>query len=175
MAQTKSIFEVILETQSKTVENLMETSKKLTASVGQSNMMETMMGSMKDWFAKQQEITQSMAVAVKDQVITDKAPDFIKNWLEQQEKFNQQWMDAIKGLTKNMSAEKAIDFYKENADKIFAAWKKAYDQFAGMFTTSFGLTNYDLATQAKEMHDKFVDSAKDFMKLLESNTQKEKK
>ena len=122
---------------------------------------------MREWYDNQQNITSEMSSSIKDQVVTDKTPDFVKQLLEQQEKFSQQWKQAFDDMTKNYSSDSLINTYKEQADKFFVTWKKAYDQFAGMFTNSFGLENYDPSTQAKEMHDKFVESASKYIKALE--------
>ncbi len=172
MADSKNILNVLVETQNKSVENLMETSKKMRESFGQPDAVEKVMQMMRDWYAKQETITKEMTESVKGQMITDKTPDFVKQWVETQEKFSAQWANAYKEITSNYGGEKMLDTYKENADKLFIAWKKYYDQFTGMFATSFGMENYDPSTQAKEMHDRFVENARQYIQMIESSQKK---
>lgn len=167
MAESKNMLDALVQAQSKSVENLMETSQKMRESFGKEDAIQLMLKMMQEWYKKQEIITQEMSASIKDQVITDKTPDFVKQLLEQQEKFSQQWKQAFQDMTKNYSGESLLQSYKENAEKFFVTWKKAYDQFAGMFTNSFGLENYDPATQAKEMHDKFVENATKYIQALE--------
>lgn len=169
MSDKKQIFEVLVETQSKSVENLMETSKKLKELFGKSDSLEQSVEMYKEWYSKQEAITKEMMDAVKSQMITDQTPEFIKKWLDSQEQFSEKWMGAMKGMNKGYSSDKVLDNYQTGVDKMFGSWKKSYDQFAGMFSTTFGLKNYDLTTQAKEMHDNFVESTRKYLQLLESD------
>ncbi len=174
MAESKQILEALVNAQSKSVENLTETSQKMRSLVGQSNALEQARTLYKDWFEKQENITTEMAKALKNQVMTDQTPDFIKDWIDTQEKFSEKWMNAFKDLSSNFSGEKMLDFYKDNAGEMFSVWKTAYDRFAGMFTTSFGVKNYDPSTQVKEMHDNFVENARKYIKMMDEQVGKVK-
>lgn len=167
MDNAKQILDVLVEAQSKSVENLMEVSTKLRSAVGQANVMEYSVELYKEWYAKQESITQTMATAMKGQLINDKTPAFITELMATQEQFSQKWMEAIKDMTQNFSGAKVLDFYKDNADKIYGVWKKSFDQFTGMFTNTFGLANYDMGAQAKEMHDNFVVEARKYVTKLD--------
>ncbi len=174
MAESKQILEALTNAQSKSVENLMETSQKMRDLVGKSDAMEHAKTAYQTWFEKQEAITNDMAKALKNQVITDQTPTFIKDWIETQEKFSDKWMSAFKDMAANLSGEKMLDFYKENANEMFSVWKTAYDRFAGMFTTSFGVKNYDPSTQVKEMHDNFVENARKYIKMMDEQAGKVK-
>lgn len=166
-ANKDGIFEVLLETQSKSVENLGETSKKAQELIASGASVEKTVELYREWFAKQEEITKKLTESIKGQIINDKTPDFIKNLLASQEEFGKKWMDTMKDMSQNFSGEKVLDLYKEGTDQFFGAWKKAYDQFTGMFSTTFGLEKYDPATQAKEMHDKFVETAREYIQKMD--------
>ncbi|NJO00516.1 MAG: hypothetical protein HC880_01485 [Bacteroidia bacterium] len=167
MADSQHILKAMMDTQSKSVENLMDASKKMQESVGKSNSMETMAQIYKEWYTKQEEITNEMNNAIKDQMITDKTPTFVKDWIDAQEKFSTQWSDAFKNMASIYPGNQMLDTYQDNVDKFFSVWKKSYDQFAGMFTTTYGVQNYDLTAQAKEMHDRFVENARKYLHMLE--------
>jgi translation initiation factor 2B subunit (eIF-2B alpha/beta/delta family) len=175
MSNTGQMLEVLVSTQAKSIENLVETTTKLRDSLNQGSPLEASMTAIKDWFQKQEAITRDMAGAIKDVVIPDKSSTFVQEWLKVQENFGQQWFNTMKEMAQGVSSEKLLDMYKGSADKVFEVWKKAYDQFAGMFTTTFGLQNYDPAAQAKEMHDNFVEGARKYMTLLDEQIDKVKK
>ena len=175
MSNNTGILDALVQAQSKSVENLKATSLKIKDLMGDAKALEKSVEVYKEWYKTQETITKEMGNAVKGQVINDKTPDFIKQWIETQEKFSQSWMDAFTDLTKNLTGEKMLDTYKENFDKMFGIWKKGYDQFTGMFTTTFGLKNYDLSSQAKEMHDNFAESARTYIKMLDEQIEKAKK
>jgi hypothetical protein len=168
MSNNKQIIEVLVAVQNKSVANLTETSQKLKDVFGKTNAVEESSKVFKEWYAKQEEITKELVAAIKDQVITEQTPSFVKEWMETQENFGKKWMEAIQNSSAGFSTEKTFDSYKENVNKVYDMWKKSYDQFAGMFSTSFGVQKYDLATQAKEMHDNFVENAQKHLKSLES-------
>jgi hypothetical protein len=174
MNNASQMLEVLVSTQAKSLENLMDTTSKLRNSLGQPNALETSATVMKEWYQRQESITKEMAGAVKDFVIPEQPANFIQEWLKAQEGFGQQWFGTMKDTVQNLSAEKVLDLYKGGADKIFEVWKKSFDQFAGMFTTSFGLKSYDPATQAQEMHHNFVESARGYIKMLDDQIEKVK-
>ncbi|GAB4408844.1 MAG: hypothetical protein OHK0053_35630 [Microscillaceae bacterium] len=172
MADSKQLLDVLVQAQNKSVENLMEASQKMREAIGKPDALEQAKSLYGTWFEKQESITSEMAKMLKDQVINDKTPAFIKDWVDTQEQFSEKWLNAFKDLAGNFSGEKMLDFYKENVNEMFSVWKKAYDRFAGMFTTSFGLQNYDPSTQAKEMHDNFVESARKYIKMMDEQADK---
>jgi hypothetical protein len=174
MAESKQILEALVHAQSKSVENLTETSQKMREVIGKPDAVDTAKTLYQKWFEKQEVITNDMAKALKDQVITDQTPSFVKEWIDTQEKFSEKWVTAFKDLSSNFSGEKILDFYKDNAGEMFSVWKTSYDRFAGMFTTSFGVKNYDPSTQVKEMHDNFVENARKYIKMMDDQAGKVK-
>jgi hypothetical protein len=175
MSNTKQMLEVLVEVQSKSIENLMEVSKKFSEVIGKADALDKSAEIIKDWFGKQETITKELVSSMRGQVINDKTPSFIKEFIANQEKFGENWMNTTKDLMFNFTGEKVLDTYKDITEQVFGLWKKSYDQFAGMFTTSFGLQNYDPSTQVKEMHDNFIESARKYVQMVDEQVESAKK
>jgi hypothetical protein len=175
MSNTMPILDTLVTIQSKSIENLVEVSQKFSAIVGKADALDKSSAIIKEWFEKQELVTKEFVDAMKGQVINEKTPDFIREFLKNQEKFGEAWMKTMKDLMFNFSGEKVLDVYKEMTANVFGVWKKSYDQFAGMFSTTFGLQNYDPSAQVKEMHDNFIESARKYVQMLDEQVETAKK
>lgn len=175
MSNTMPILDTLVSIQSKSIENLVEASQKFSSLAGQADALDKSTTVVKEWFEKQEVITKEFVNAMKGQVINEKTPDFVKEFLANQEKFGETWMKTIKDMMFNFSGEKVLDVYKDMTTNLFGLWKKSYDQFTGMFSTTFGLQNYDPSTQVKEMHDNFIESARKYVQMLDEQVENAKK
>lgn len=168
MASTTNIIDVLVGTQSKVVENLLDTSKKLQEAFGQADAMDKTKDIFSQWMETQKSIFEEMTGSVKDQFKVEDLPmpEMMKNFVESQKQFAENMFSSVKDLTKNYSTTSALQTYQEQTDKLYDTWKDAHNSLMDRLGKPFSDMEYNPAAFAQEMNHKFVDTAKGYIEMF---------
>lgn len=168
MANTTNIIDVLVSTQSKVVENLLDTSKKLQEAFGQADAMDKTKDIFGQWMETQKTIFEEMTGSVKDQFKVEELPmpDMMKNFVESQKQFAENMFSSVKDLTKNYNTTSALQTYQEQTDKLYDTWKDAHSSLMERLGKPFSDMEYNPATFVQEMNHKFVETAKGYIEMF---------
>jgi BMFP domain-containing protein YqiC len=127
MDSTKNFFDAWMNTQSKIVGNLMDTSKKFQESLGKNEIVEKSVDLYNNLLEKQKSLVDSMMGNLHEKVGKEKAGDFIREWMDSQLKLGQKWL----GMLTNPQAGASDNFTDriDHLDKLYGDWTKVYTQF----------------------------------------------
>jgi len=170
MSSNTSLIDVLVETQTKVVENLLETSKKVQETFGSPDAFEKSQDLYKEWFDKQKSIMETLTSSLQESMDSEMEkipmPDFMKDMMDSQRKFMSSLMDNVKEMSANYSSEKMLDSYHEQTNKMFASWKESYDQMVDQMGKPFSDMKYNPADFAKEMHEQFLETTRGYLQMV---------
>jgi BMFP domain-containing protein YqiC len=165
MDSTKNFFDAWMNTQTKLVGNLMDTSKKLQDSIGKNELVEKSVDLYNNWFEKQKNLFDSLFSNLKQKENQEQAGDFLKDWLETQIKLGQKWINF---LSNNPNAEiKSANAatYLDGMKTMYEDWNKVYGQFFKPQNPASGLL--DFSNPFKTNFSDLINNTQTYMKMFE--------
>ncbi len=127
MDTTKNFFDAWMNTQSKFVDNLMDTSKKIQETLNNGEVFEKSVELYNQWFDNQKSLTTTMLQALNDPVNQENTPDFFKNWMESQMQIGKKWMEYLNYASSN-SDDASLEKYIANMQLLYDEWNQIYNQ-----------------------------------------------
>ncbi|MDX2304227.1 MAG: hypothetical protein NW226_15595 [Microscillaceae bacterium] len=154
---TKGAFDILLETQTKFVDSLVENSKNFSDTFKLGESFGKTKAYFSEWLDKQEETLETAVEKVKEQVKFDNAPELVKLSLEAQQNLGKEWFGALKTTVKANDLKELNEILTANVKKL----QENVIEVSHYFTENFGkpvnFTEVFSVDYAKEMTHKMVE------------------
>ncbi|NJO02915.1 MAG: hypothetical protein HC880_15650 [Bacteroidia bacterium] len=166
MDSTKNFFDAWMNTQTKFVDNLMDTSKKIQESLNNGEVIEKSVELYNKWFDNQKSLTDAMMTAVKEQNGQQKTPDFFKNWMESQMELGKKWMEYLNYAASKNTRDKGLEVYIDNMQGLYEDWNRIYNQMFSQINPSSQRLEFPLGF-GNQSFSSFINNTHTYMKMFE--------
>lgn len=165
MDSTKNFFDAWMNTQSKIVDNLLNTSKTLRDNLTGGTPTETINELYQTWFNKQQNLLDTVMTSFKENFDTQGGtPAFFKEWVDAQTKFGQTWLESIRNTAADFSG---MENNGENLKKMFENWSGIYNQLFNQFGKPLDNLNYMPGNMTKDAFSDLFNNTRTYMQMFE--------
>lgn len=176
MDSTKNFFDAWMNTQSKLVDNLMDTSKKIQASIGKNDVVEKSMDLYNQWFDKQKNLADSMISTIQGASAKPQTPDFLKDWMESQMQLGKKWLEVL-NISQNNNSSNTKQNYFENMQGMYENWNGIYQQiiskinqpYQNLNVNSFSPNNFMTLMENTQTYMKMFEIWQPIYKMTQSN------
>jgi BMFP domain-containing protein YqiC len=165
MDTTQNFFDAWMNTQSKLVDNLMDTSKKLQESLEKGNITEKSTDLYNNWFDQQKNITEKFMSSFKAEPQKDHL-QMVQDWMKTQTQLSEQWTSTFNANYQNGNGQSNPNGYFENVKKMYEDWNGMYGQAFHQFGKPVE-NNYMPGNLTKNGLLGFIDNARTYMKMFE--------
>ena len=166
MDSTKNFFDAWMNTQTKFVDNLVDTSKQISSSLKQGDVIEKSAELYHTWFTNQKELRDDMLDSLQNS--TDgKSSEFLKNWMESQMELGKKWMDLLHYATGKEHANGEWSSQIEHIQKLYNDWNAIYNQLFNQFGKPLTDLDYTPGNLTKHTFAGFIDNTRTYMKMFE--------
>lgn len=168
MDSTKNFFDAWMNTQSKFVDNLMDTSKKIQKSLNNGEVVEKSVELYNKWFDNQKTLTDAMLHSMKDGEGSETTPIFFKDWMESQMELGKQWMEYLNyAANANENADdQNLGVYIQNMQNLYEEWNRIYNELFSQWGNSSGGLNIPTGFNNRGFSD-IINSTHTYMKMFE--------
>jgi len=162
----------MMQAQSQMMENFISTGKKLPDLFGQPDMLNKTGALYQEWFEKQKEILQGVfpQAAFPNVEQLGAMPEFFKPMMDAMSKLSGNMLETMRVMTENFSNKAGIDTYQQQSEQVFANLKKVYDESMSKVNSPIGKMGYNPVDFAKEINDRLIDGAKNYLKWFEKKS-----
>ena len=170
MDSNKNVLDTWVEAQSKAVNNIVETSKKVQDSFMKGNLMEETTDIYKNWLNNQQSIVSetingqhaAQSTGSQNGSNGNQAADMFNNWMNAQTQFAKTWMES---MSRMMPAQQNNGF---NPMEMLGQANQFYQQWNSLFSNVLNQTNGQMGA-FKNMMPNMTDMNNSFSQMLSSN------
>lgn len=168
MDSPQNFINAWMNTQSKIVDNLVDTSKKLQASFQKNELVEKSVEMYSNWFDNQKSMTDSMLHILKMQGNKPaNSQDYFKKFVEAQIEFGKKWADLLTGKVSKPNNTPDILKYLENMQNFYADWTKMYsNMFAPNTTPQHQMFTFGQIPNLTEVNQ-MINNTRTYMKMFE--------
>lgn len=171
MDTTKNVIDTLVETQSKSVNNMVETAKQLQESIVKGDVIEKGADLYKNWFNNQKSLidnafgTQTAAATPQVEQITKTATDTYSELLNMQMTFAKTWMDSFKqnGATAQVTQE---GYLKETA-RLYEKWNGLFGNLMNQATPQWSAFKPADWSKGATSFDQMINAGGAYMKMYE--------
>lgn len=167
MKSTNNLFDVVVDTQSKIVENLVDTAKKISENVSKLNLVEKATETYKDLVNKQKSMVDALSTSAKGSIPYQYMPDFMKDLIENQIKMGEDLVKSLRDMGKDYTVEKAINTYQDQSNKLFTNWKDAHVKLFDRLGKPFNEMQYNPVEIAHEVNEKLIEATRAYVKMFD--------
>lgn len=162
----------MMQAQSQMMENFISTGKKLPELFGQPDMLNKTGVLYQEWFEKQKEILQGVfpQAAFPNAEQLGAMPEFFKPIMDAMSKLSGNMLETMRGMTENFSNKAGLDTYQQQSEQVFANLKKVYDESMSKVNSPMANMGYNPVDFAKEINDRLIDGAKNYLKWFEKKS-----
>lgn len=166
MDSTKNFFDAWMNTQTKFVDNLVDTSKKISNSLQQGDVIGKSVELYQTWFNNQKGLREDMMHSMQNNP-DNKAPEFLKNWMESQMELGKKWMDLLHYAAGKESGNQDWSAQIENMQYLYNDWNAIYNQIFHQFGKPINGLDYTPGNLNKHTFAGFIDNTRTYMKMFE--------
>lgn len=166
MDSTKNFFDAWVNTQSKIVDNLIDTSKKLQESFHKGNVVEKSVEIYNDWFNSQKSIAETLLTSMKHQIGGEEKTKLWKEWLNTQLELGKKWIE-IMAVNKENPTFKSIEPSFFNFEQIFRQWNGFHKHFFNSNISPFQMMNFNFNGLSGNPFSNVFDATKTYTQMFE--------
>ncbi len=167
MDSTKNFFDAWMNTQSKFVDNLMDTSKKIQESLNQGEVIERSVDLYNEWFENQKDLADTILTTLNNQNDREKASDFFKNWIESQMELGKKWMTFLNYAAGKESNDKSLESYANHMQKLYTDWNGVYNHLITQYSQPMNGLDIMKGNFNANGITQFIDNTRTYMKMFE--------
>ncbi|GAB4405514.1 MAG: hypothetical protein OHK0053_31480 [Microscillaceae bacterium] len=164
MNETKTAFDMMIETQSKIVDSLVESSKKITETFKMpeqaTESIEKSRAFVNEWLEKQQNTLETSVESLKKQVKFESAPEVLKEALASQQELGKEWFEALRATVKAKDLKELNEILTANVKKLQDNMKEVVSFWTESFSKPMNVSEIFTAEFAKDMNKKMVEMLK---------------
>jgi len=164
-----TMLDALVNAQSQMVETIVNTSKKLRDSLGQSNLVDKSVEFYKGITERQKSLVSSLTSTIKENIPYQYMPDFMKDLIERQVKLGEELITAVQDASKKLNSHLVIETYQNQTEKLYENWKSAHEKLMSNLGKPFNEVAYNPAEFVNEINHKFIETVKDYVQYFEKN------
>lgn len=154
---SKSMFDFIIEAQTKFVDSLVENTKKISDNFGTTEMIEKSRNFVNEWLEKQQDSLENTFSSVKKNVGFEKAPEALKEVLNAQETLGKEWFEALRATLKVKDSKELYNILFANVQKLQENVKEVANFWMQNIGKPVNVQEIFTTEKAKEVSKKMVE------------------
>jgi hypothetical protein len=158
--ENKNAFDVLLETQTKLVDSIVDNSKKLADSLKATETIEKSRTFVNEWLEKQQTNLESASETLKKQVKFENAPELVKVVVEAQQNLGKEWFEAFRATLKAKDVKELNNIFVANVNKLQENVKEVANYWRENFGKPVNVKEVLTTEYAKEVTSKVVELMK---------------
>ncbi|MCU0445296.1 MAG: hypothetical protein MUE85_10295 [Microscillaceae bacterium] len=159
-AENKNAFDILLETQTKLVDSIVDNSKKLADSLKATETIEKSRTFVNEWLEKQQTNLESASENLKKQVKFENAPELVKVVVEAQQTLGKEWFEAFRATLKAKDVKELNNIFSANVNKLQSNVKEVANFWRENFGKPVNMNEVLTTEYAKEVTTKVVELMK---------------
>ncbi len=169
MDSTQNFIDAWMNTQSKLVDNLVDTSKKIQESIKKNEIVGKSVEMYSNWFDKQRSLTDSMLNMLNVQGDTEsKGKASLKNWVEIQMELSKKWAELLSsGSSKIPKNLMDTTGQMSNMQNMYAEWQNMYGNlFSTKPSIPYFMQSFGQTPNFSNLHQ-LIDNTRTYMKMFE--------
>lgn len=167
MDSTKNFLDAWINTQTKFVDNLVDTSKKIQNSLKQGDVIEKSVEMYQNWLKSQKGVTSDILEKFIKSSPSNEGSEFFKNWMESQMALGKQWMEFLSTSASGKSDDKGMKSYMENVQSLYSDWNAIYNKLVNQFGKPTQGLNYTPGDLNIHSFTSLIDNTRTYMKMFE--------
>jgi len=169
MDSTKNFIDAWMSTQSKLVDNLVDTSKKIQESFKKNEIVGKSVEMYSKWFDKQRSMTDSVLNMLNMSGNNEsKSNDYLKSWVQAQIELGKKMTELLISNVQNKQTNPSdVNDHLANMQSLYSEWSKTYSNlFLSNSPTPNFMQSFGQAPNFGNIHQ-MIDNTRTYMKMFE--------